>query len=81
MLSLLKTLWRGWKSLAHKLVAGQSWLLMAIAYVTVMAPVAAYVKLNRHRRLDRGPSDPHAETYGLPVDPQPPDVRRAQRPW
>ncbi len=81
MLSLLKTLWRGWKGFAHKLVAGQSWLLMAIAYIVAMGPASIFIKLNKERRLDRAPADPGAATYGLTVEHRPPDVRRAQRPW
>ncbi len=81
MLSLLKTLWRGWKRFTHKLVAGQSWLLMAIAYVVAMGPASIFVKLDKRHRLDRAPADPDASTYGLAVEHRPPDIRRAQRPW
>ena len=32
MLALLKTLWRHWKGLAHRIIAAQNWLVMAVAY-------------------------------------------------
>lgn len=81
MLALMKTIWRGWKGFAHKLVSGQSWLLMAIVYFVAVGPVSIYVKLDARRRLDRGPADPQADSYALPVPAKVVDVRRAQRPW
>lgn len=78
MTSIMTSLWRGWKSIAHGIIKGQNWLLMAIAYVVALGPVSIYIKLSK-RKLDRGPADPTASTYGLPVAQQPMDVRRAQR--
>ncbi|MCK6506787.1 hypothetical protein L6R53_26025 [Myxococcota bacterium] len=78
MLAFMTSLWRGWKSFAHGLIKGQNWLLMAIAYVVALGPVSIFIKLSR-RKLDRGPADPDAKTYGLSVAQAPMDVRRAQR--
>lgn len=81
MLALMKTIWRGWKGFAHKLVAGQSWLLMALVYIFAMGPVSLFVKLNPARRLDRDPPPEGATSFALDVDFQPQDTRRAQRPY
>lgn len=81
MLALMKRIWRGWKGFAHSLVKGQTWVLMAFVYFFAMGPVSFFIKLDRKRRLDRGPADPQAPTYGRRLEPQQVDVRRAQRPW
>ncbi len=81
MLALMKTIWKGWKGFAHKLVAGQSWFLMAIVYIFAVGPVSLFIKLDASRRLDRGPADPDAATYQVKVERPPQDVRRAQRPY
>lgn len=81
MLGLMTTLWRGWKRFAHGLIKGQNWLLMAVAYVFALGPVSIFIKLDKRRRLDRGPADPAATTYQVPVQHVPMDVRRAQRPF
>jgi hypothetical protein len=81
LLALMKRLWAGWKAFAHGLVAAQSWLLMAFAYVIAVAPVALAFKLFRPDPLDRGPADPTAKTYGRPPRFSREDIRRAQRPF
>ena len=52
MLRFLKRVWRGWKSFAHGLIKGQSWLLMAFAYILALAPVALLFKVARPDPLD-----------------------------
>lgn len=81
VLSFMVTLWRGWKGFTHKLITGQSWLIMAIVYFTAIGPMSLFIKLDRNRRLDREPADPSAESFGLKLDMVKPDVRRAQRPY
>jgi len=81
VLSVMKTIWRRWKALAHGLVKVQSWLLMAIVYVVAMGPISVFIKLDKTRRLDRGPAQPDAQTFAQPVRTRPQDVRTAQRPW
>ena len=81
MLGLMTTLWRGWKAFAHRLIKGQNWLIMAFVYITAMGPVSLFIKLDKERRLDRGPADPDADSYQKPVRQEPMDVRRAQRPF
>lgn len=81
MLQLLKRIWRGWKAFAHGLVKAQSWLLMAIAYVVAVTPVAIGFRLFRPDPLDQAAADPTLPTYGRPVRMTAQDIRRAQRPW
>jgi hypothetical protein len=81
MLELLKGAWRGWKAGTHALVKGQSWLLMALAYVLALAPIALFFKLFRPDPLDEAPADPRAPSYGRAVVARPQDIRSAQRPW
>lgn len=81
MLRVLKRIWRAWKGFAHGLVKGQSWLLMALAYVIALAPVALLFKLTKPDPLDEKPADPTASTYGRPVKARLQDIRTAQSPW
>lgn len=81
MLGTMTALWRSWKRFAHGIIRAQNLILMSIAYIVAMGPVSILIKLDRNRRLDRGPADPEAKTYGLPAKVPPSDVRRAQRPY
>ena len=77
MLRFLKRVWRGWKSFAHGLIKGQSWLLMAFAYILALAPIALLFKVARPDPLDEKPADPGASTYGGPVRARLQDIRSA----
>ncbi len=81
MLHVLKRIWRAWKSFAHALVKGQSWILMAIAYIVAITPVALGFKLFKPDPLDEAAADPKLPTYGRPVRARLQDIRSAQRPW
>ena len=81
VLALMKSIWRSWKGFAHGLVAGQTWLLMAISYVGADAPVALGFRLFKPDPLDRGLGDAQATTYWQTPKMGHQDIRRAQRPW
>ena len=81
MLALMKTLWRRWKALAHRIIAGQNWLIMAIAYGIAMGPVSLVMRLKYPDLIDRGLGDPDAESFWIPLNNEREDIRRAQRPW
>lgn len=81
MLPLLKQIWRTWKRGAHGLVRAQSWVLMALAYIIAVGPVALGFRLFQPDPLDRGPADPSLPTYGGVPRMGHQDIRRAQRPW
>lgn len=58
MLALMKSIWRGWKRFAHKIISAQNFVLMAGVYWFAVAPVAIGLKLIRFRLLDTPvPSD------------------------
>ena len=81
MLGLLKLLWRNWKGLAHRIIAAQNWLVMAIAYGVGMGPVAIIMRIKHDDLIDRGLGDPDCESYWLPMTTEQQDIRRAQRPY
>ena len=71
MLNLYKQIWRGWKGFAHRIIAAQNWFLMAMVYVTAVAPVAVMMKLFRRPLLDRSLGDEGAESYWIPREDGP----------
>ncbi len=81
MLHLLKMLWRRWKGMAHRIIAGQNWLVMAIAYAVGMGPVAVVMRIKYDDLIDRGLGDPNSDSYWIPLALEQQDIRRAQRPY
>ena len=81
MLALLKMLWRNWKGLAHRIIAVQNWLVMAIAYAVGMGPVAVIMRIKHPDLIDRGLGDPESKSYWIPLNAEKQDIRRAQRPY
>jgi len=81
MLALMKALWRNWKAIAHKIIAAQNWLIMAIAYVIAMGPVSFVMRLKHPDLIDRGLGDPESKSFWIPLSSEREDIRRAQRPW
>ena len=81
MLPLLKQIWRGWKRFTHGLVRAQSWILMAVAYIFAVGPVALFFRFFQPDPLDRGAADPKLPTYSGAPRMGAQDIRRAQRPW
>jgi len=66
MLELFKRMWAGWNVGVRKLVAGQNALIMSVAYVVGLGPVALALRVGGRTMLDRAPADPSAPTYWLP---------------
>jgi len=77
----MTALWRNWKALAHRIIAAQNWVLMAIAYVIAMGPVSVIMRIKNPDLIDRGLGDPEWESFWIPMVKEPEDIRRAQRPW
>ena len=81
MLAFMKFLWRRWKGLAHRIIAAQNWLVMAIAYAVGMGPVAVIMRMKHPDLIDRGLGDPESASYWIPLNDERQDIRRAQRPY
>lgn len=81
MLELLKLLWRRWKGLAHRIIALQNWIVMAIAYAVGMGPVALIMRMKHDDLIDRGLGDTEGPSYWLNLTREDQDIRRAQRPY
>ena len=62
MLRLFVRLWRGWKKLSHRLIAGQNWLLMSLVYWVSLAPVAVWMRLSGKKLFLRD-AKPPASSY------------------
>lgn len=75
----MKSIWRGWKRFAHKLISAQNWLLMALVYWFAVMPVAAMLKLIRHRLIHTPETDAEADSYWEPRTDGPLDMGRAER--
>ena len=81
MLSLMKSIWRYWKRAVHGINAGISWVLMTLAYVIAVAPVAVYFKMFKDDPLDSGETDMSKASFGQPARFKVETIRTAQRPW
>ena len=81
MLHIMKAMWRRWKGLAHSIIRAQNWLIMAIAYLIAMGPVAAIMRLKSNDLIDRGLGDPDARSFWIRLSEPNQDIRRSQRPW
>ncbi len=67
--------------MAHRIIAGQNWLVMAIAYAVGMGPVAVVMRIKYDDLIDRGLGDPNSDSYWIPLALEQQDIRRAQRPY
>ena len=81
MLRMMKALWRRWKGLAHGIIRVQNWLVMAVAYLIAMGPVAFFMRLKGADLIDRGLGDSDSESYWIVMSDERQDIRRSQRPW
>jgi hypothetical protein len=81
ILTLMKTIWRRWKRVAHGIIHAQSWILMAVTYIVAVGPVAVVMRLGSKDLTDRGLGDPSAVSYWQEPSMGHQDIRRAQRPW
>ena len=78
MLTLFKQIWRGWKRVTHKIIAAQNWFLMAMVYITAVAPVAILMRLFARPLLDRSLGDEDAESYWIPREDGPYTMEKSQ---
>ena len=67
--------------MAHRIIAAQNWLVMAIAYAIGMGPVAVVMRIKHDDLIDRGLGDPDSDSYWIPLALEQQDIRRAQRPY
>lgn len=67
--------------MAHRIIAAQNWLVMAIAYAIGMGPVAVVMRIKHDDLIDRGLGDPDSASYWIPLRLENQDIRRAQRPY
>lgn len=51
MLATMKSIWRGWKKVAHKIISAQNFVLMSGVYWLAVAPVAIAMKLIRFKLI------------------------------
>lgn len=81
MLELFRRMWLGWQAFAHGLMRSQNFVLMGIAYVIGLGPVALGARLTGRAFLDRAPADPAASTYWHARRPTPMTMDEASRPF
>lgn len=81
MLELFRRMWMGWQAFARALIRNQNVVLMGIAYVVALGPVALVSRLVGRKFLDRAPADPRATTYWHPRRPSPMTMDEASRPF
>jgi hypothetical protein len=79
MLATMKTIWRAWKGLAHRIISVQNWVLMAWVYIFAVAPVAIFMKLFGQKLVKRPVIDPEADSYWQDKPDGPLTMDRAQR--
>ena len=81
MLSLMKSLWRAWKRLAHGIIAVQNGVLLLMVFVFGVGPAALLARLSRRELLDRDPPEEEPESWWLPLSDSRRDMDWAQRPF
>ena len=79
MLATMKTIWRAWKGLAHKIIAAQNFVLMSWVYIVAVAPVAIFMKLLGHKLVIRPAIDADADSYWQEKTDGPMTMDRANR--
>ena len=81
MLSFMKMLWYRWKGLAHRIIKGQTWVVMGAAYWIGLGPVALVLRMKNRDLIDRGLGDPSSASHWIALTGDRQDIRQAQRPW
>ncbi len=82
MRELLKRVWRAWKRVTLALVAIQNRILVGIVFVFGVGPAALWARLARRSLLDRAPPpDEPPASHWIPLEPKPPSMDDAQRPF
>lgn len=79
MSSIMKKLWRGWKSAVHRINDGVAWIVMSLTFFIAVMPVALVFKIMRRDLLDRGLGPKDTDTFWLIKKNEEIDIRRAQR--
>ena len=79
MLATMKTIWRAWKGLAHKIIAAQNFVLMSWVYIVAVAPVAICMKLLGRKLVFRPVIDADADSYWQEKTDGPMTMDRANR--
>jgi hypothetical protein len=79
MLELFKRMWLAWHGMTSRLLVAQNAVLMLLAYIVGLGPVALGMRLVGHDPIDRSGPDPRAPSYWRPRDGKPIDMHRASR--
>ncbi|MSQ00370.1 MAG: hypothetical protein EXR71_00580 [Myxococcales bacterium] len=79
MLERFKRMWLGWQGVAAGILWLQNALVMTVAYVVGVGPVALGVKLLRRSLLDRAPPVPGAASYWVARSGKPMTMDEAAR--
>lgn len=66
MLELFKRMWLGWNAGIRKVFQAQTSIVMFVAFVLGLAPVALTLKLMNKKMVDRGPGSPDARSHWVP---------------
>ena len=79
MLERFKQLWLWWQGVAQGILTAQNYVLIGIAYVVGLGPVALGMRLTGTRLLDNGPADPAAKSFWVPRSGRPMTMDEANR--
>lgn len=79
MLELFRRMWVAWNRGVRGIFWVQNAVLMTVAWLVGLAPVAVVLKLLRRPMLDRAPADPRAETHWHPRNGRPMRMEEAVR--
>ena len=79
MLERFKQMWLGWQGVAKGILFAQNFLLMAVAYLFGLGPVALGMRLFGTKLLDNGPPNPGAKGFWVPRSPKPMTMDEASR--
>ena len=78
----LKRLWRAWKRVGLAVVDVQNRILVGVVFVFGVGPTALWARIARRRFLDRAPPpDPAPASHWVPLEPKPPSMEDAGRPF
>lgn len=79
MLELFRRMWVAWNRGVRGIFVVQNTVLMTIAWLVGLAPIAVALKLMRRPMLDRAPADPRAQTHWRPRRGKPMRMEEAAR--
>ena len=75
----LKFLWRSWKGVIHRINSVIAFVLMSVAYIIALAPVAIGFKILRRDLTDRGDADPDIKSFWGTFAQEELDIQLVQR--